>query len=98
VPKKARGHGHGKKRHREEDDDGLSNSDDDSPYRIDLGAWRPRISKPDIAKVARTHFNTLPQARENEVIVQFLYAVKTQGRAHGARLMVDKILKMRPEN
>jgi len=89
VAKKVRGgHGHGKKRHREEEEDGVSNSDDDSPYRIDLGAWRPRISKPDIAKIARTHFSSLPQARENEVIVQFLYAVKTQ----------DKILKMRPEN
>jgi hypothetical protein len=80
--KKPRGHNHGKKRHRDESEDELSNSDDDSPYRIDLGAWRPRINKPDLARIARAHFSNLPQARENESIVQFLYAVKTQGIIH----------------
>jgi hypothetical protein len=69
----------GKKRQHEDSEDELSNSEDDSPYRFDLGAWRPRINKPELAKLARSHFSSLPQARENDVIVQFLYAVKTQG-------------------
>jgi Sin3 binding region of histone deacetylase complex subunit SAP30 len=70
---------HGKKRQHDDSDGDLSNSDEESPYRIDLGAWRPRVNKSDLAKVARVHFNSLPPARENDVIVQFLYAIKTQG-------------------
>lgn len=69
----------GKKRPHEDSDDEVSNSEDDSPYRIDLGAWRPRINKSELAKAVRTHFNNLPPARENDVIVQFLYSIKTQG-------------------
>jgi len=79
----------------------MSNSEDESPYRIDLGAWRPRINKTELAKVARAHFSNLPPARENDSIVQFLYAVKTQGipyvlgcRAYG---LLDKVLKLRPD-
>jgi hypothetical protein len=76
------GGGQGKKRGgggHEDSEDEMSNSEDESPYRIDLGAWRPRINKPELAKVARAHFSNLPPARENDTIVQFLYAVKTQG-------------------
>ena len=69
----------GKKRQHDDSEEELSNSEDESPYRIDLGAWRPRINKSDLAKVARAHLNALPPARENDVIIQFLYAVKTQG-------------------
>lgn len=76
----------GKKRADDDSEDDLSNSEDESPYRIDLGAWRPRINKSDLAKAARTHFSSLPQARENDTIVQFLYAIKTQGmRFHISR-------------
>jgi Sin3 binding region of histone deacetylase complex subunit SAP30 len=69
----------GKKRMHEDLDGEGSNSDEESVYRIDLGAWRPRVDKAELAKAARMHFNTLPPAREYDVIVQFLYAVKTQG-------------------
>ena len=72
-------HSHGKKRQHDESDEYVSNSEDESPYRIDLGAWRPRINRSELAKIARTHFSAQPPARENDVIVQFLYAVKTQG-------------------
>lgn len=68
----------GKKR-RHDDSDDESDTDEESPYRVDLGAWRPRVDKVDLAKTVRTHFSTLPPARENDTIVQFLYAVKTQG-------------------
>lgn len=70
---------HGKKRRHGDSDGDLSNSDDENQYRIDLGAWRPRINKSDLAKVARAHFNSLPPVRENDAIVQFLYTIKTQG-------------------
>jgi Sin3 binding region of histone deacetylase complex subunit SAP30 len=79
IKKQKPNHSQGKKRQHDDSDEELSNSEEESPYRIDLGAWRPRINKSDLAKVARTHFSTLPPARENDVIVQFLYAVKTQG-------------------
>jgi hypothetical protein len=69
----------GKKPPHDDSEDDLSNSEDENPYRIDLGAWRPRINKAELAKTARTHFGSLPQARENDTIVQFLYAVKMQG-------------------
>jgi hypothetical protein len=95
--KKPRSHNNGKKRQREDSEDEFS-SDDDSPYRIDLGAWRPRINKPEVARMARAHFSSLPQARENDVIVQFLYAVKTQGKSFENVANVDKVLKMRAEN
>jgi Sin3 binding region of histone deacetylase complex subunit SAP30 len=79
VKKQKSNHTHGKKRQHDESDEYLSNSEDESPYRIDLGAWKPRINKSDLAKIARQHFANLPPARENDVIVQFLYAIKTQG-------------------
>ena len=97
------GGGQGKKRgHHEESDEEMSNSEDESPYRIDLGAWRPRINKPELAKQARAHFSTLPPARENDTIVQFLYAVKTQGTfpTPGTKKSLrdlDKVLKLRPD-
>jgi Sin3 binding region of histone deacetylase complex subunit SAP30 len=72
-------HSRGKKRHHDDSDDDVSNSEDESPYRIDLGAWRPRVNKSELAKIARTHFSAQPPVRENDVIVQFLYAIKTQG-------------------
>lgn len=99
-PKKSRtNHSHGKKRPHNDSDEDVSNSDDDSPYRIDLGAWRPRVNKSELAKIARTHFSAQPPARENDVIVQFLYAIKTQGTPTPffTWLMIDKVLKMRPE-
>jgi hypothetical protein len=79
-PKKSRvNHSHGRKRRRDGSDEDFSNSEDESPYRIDLGAWRPRVNKSEMAKMTRTHFSALPPARENDVIVQFLYSIKTQG-------------------
>ena len=69
----------GKKRQHDESDEDASNSDGENLYRIDLGAWRPRINKAELAKLARTHFNSLTTVRENDSIVQFLYAIKTQG-------------------
>ena len=79
MKKSKSNHSHGKKRQHDDSDEDMSNSEDESPYRIDLGAWKPRINKSNLAKTARQHFNGLPPARENDVIVQFLYAVKTQG-------------------
>jgi hypothetical protein len=70
---------HGKKRQHDDSEGDPSYSDEESPYRIDLGAWRPRVNKPDLAKIARTHFNAFTPPRENDIIVQFLYTVKTQG-------------------
>lgn len=79
-PKKPKhNHTNGKKRQHDDSEDEFSNSEDDSPYRFDLGAWKPRVNRTELAKLARAHFTGLPQARENDVIVQFLYAVKTQG-------------------
>ena len=92
--------GVGKKRaHLDDSDEELSNSEDESPYRIDLGAWRPRINKPELVQIVRTHFGNLPPARENDTIVQFLYAVKTQGMFTYWRRFtrVDKVLKLRPD-
>ena len=86
-PKKKIHHSNAKKRSHEDSEEEASNSEDESPYRIDLGAWQPRINKSELAKAARTHFSTLPQARENDTIVHFLYATKMQGM-HG-RLAVD---------
>ena len=101
VKKAKMGRGQGKKRgHHEESDEEMSNSEDESPYRIDLGAWRPRINKPELAKMARAHFSNLPPARENDTIVQFLYAVKTQGRFQPLQpklTCLDKVLKLRPD-
>jgi Sin3 binding region of histone deacetylase complex subunit SAP30 len=92
----------GKKRPHEGLEDEGSNSEDESPYRIDLGAWRPRVNKADLAKAARTHFNNLPPARENDVIVQFLYTVKTQGSfpaSLGTLLTrLDKVLRLKGES
>src|SRR5208282_3835331 len=79
TKKQKSNHTHGKKRQHDDSDEDVSNSEDESPYRIDLGAWRPRINKSELAKIARTHFSAQPPARENDVIVQFLYAIKTQG-------------------
>jgi Sin3 binding region of histone deacetylase complex subunit SAP30 len=100
TSKKAKhNHTNGKKRQHDDSEDDVSNSEDDSPYRFDLGAWRPRINKPDLAKQARTHFSSLPQPREMDVIVQFLYSVKTQGIPDlNTPLIVDKVLKIKPEN
>ena len=82
---------HGKKRARQEDsDEEMSNSEDESPYRIDLGAWRPRINKSELANSARAHFSNLPPARENDTIVQFLYAVKTQGISHSQETLTSR--------
>ena len=100
IKKSKTRHSHGKKRQHDDSDEDISNSEDESPYRIDLGAWRPRINRSELAKIARTHFSAQPPARENDVIVQFLYAVKTQGTHNSLtfmRLMVDKVLKMKPE-
>lgn len=96
--------GQGKKRGgggHEESDEEMSNSEDESPYRIDLGAWRPRINKTELARIARAHFSNLPPARENDTIVQFLYAVKTQGMDtlwdDKLTRVLDKVLKLRPD-
>jgi hypothetical protein len=83
-------HSQGKKRQHDESEDDLSNSEDDSPYRIDLGAWKPRINKSELAKTARAHFSSLPQARENDTIVQFLYAVKTQGTKYFVSWLIPR--------
>jgi Sin3 binding region of histone deacetylase complex subunit SAP30 len=79
-PKKSKSNNlQSKKRHHEESEDALSNSEDESPYRFDLGAWKPRVNKDKLAKLARAHFNNLPPARENDTIVQLLYVIKTHG-------------------
>jgi hypothetical protein len=99
-PKKAKTfNSQGKKRHHEESEDRESGSEEESLYRIDLGAWRPRINKNELAATARSHFNNLPHLRENEAIVHFLYHVKMQGwmSAYSADGL-DQILKLRVES
>jgi Sin3 binding region of histone deacetylase complex subunit SAP30 len=78
-PQKSKNYSRGKKRPREEEEEKRSDEEEESLYRIDLGAWRPRINKNELAGTARSHFNTMPHPRENETIVHFLYHVKTQG-------------------